>query len=356
MIDHLILDWAGTLSDDLTTTFEVTNEVLVELGGRAVDLETYRREFTIPVMGFYDRHAPGHTLEVVDEAFFRRYRQRVSDLAWYPGAEELIRICRGRGMRLYLLSTIPNDILEPALVARGLRDHFVGLYGGAVDKTLVLPRLLAEHGLPPDRTLFVGDSPHDVEAANLSRLRAGAALWGYSPRDRFDTVEPDYFFEDVAALSFELDREHLYARVPLVIATVGGIVTRDDGRILVVRTEKWSNTFGIPGGKIQYGETMEAAYERELLEETGLELADTRFVMIQDCIESEEFVEPRHFLLINYISRAVDPERLRANYELEECRWVTPREAMTMRLNRPTRIVLEEAARLEQLDLTGEQT
>ena len=80
-----------------------------------------------------------------------------------------------------------------------------------------------------------------------------------------------------------------------------------------------------------------------MLEETGLELTDTRFVMIQDCIESDEFVEPMHFLLINYVSKALNPGELRHNYEIEEARWVTLEEARSLKLNKPTRVVFEEA-------------
>ena len=53
--------------------------------------------------------------------------------------------------------------------------------------------------------------------------------------------------------------------------TVGGLIFDRAGKFLLVRTHKWSNLWGIPGGKIKWGETSEDALRREIKEETGPE-------------------------------------------------------------------------------------
>ena len=47
------------------------------------------------------------------------------------------------------------------------------------------------------------------------------------------------------------------------------------------RTHKWSNLWGIPGGKVKWGETSEDALRREVREETNLSVVDVRFVLVQ---------------------------------------------------------------------------
>lgn len=130
------------------------------------------------------------------------------------------------------------------------------------------------------------------------------------------------------------------------IATVGALITNQRGEVLMIRTHKWSNRWGIPGGKIKRGETSEAALRREIIEETALEIDDIQFVMVQDCIEPPEFERSAHFLLMNYVARCVsDGATVALNDEAEEYQWLTPQEALKIDLNQPTRILIEEAIR-----------
>lgn len=347
MIEALVLDWSGTLADDVELTLQVTNATLGAFGGRAVDLAEYRREFRIPVAGFYaPRVRAGASPAEIDDHFFHRYRELLADVPLFAGVEALLREAHARGVALHVLSTVPTDLLRGALEAKGLAGLFRRIEGGAADKRPALLRLIREEGLRPDRTIYVGDTAHDVETARAAGVRAGAALYGYGMPEALAAARPDDLLASVADLRALLDRDHLLATVPLVIPTVGGLLRRADGRLLFVRTRKWSGTWGIPGGKIDRGETMIAAYEREIHEETGLRARDHRFVMVQDCIDAPEFEKPRHFLLLNWISEVEDPETLELNYEIDAARWCSVAEADGLNLNRPTRIVIAEAIRL----------
>lgn len=128
------------------------------------------------------------------------------------------------------------------------------------------------------------------------------------------------------------------------IATVGALITNRRGEVLMIRTHKWSNLWGIPGGKIKRGETCETALRREIKEETALELGDIHFVMVQDCIEPPEFERSAHFLLMNYVARCLnDAALVTLNDEAEDYQWLMPEAALNLDLNQPTRVLIEES-------------
>ena len=126
------------------------------------------------------------------------------------------------------------------------------------------------------------------------------------------------------------------------VVTVGALIVDPAGRVLVVRTRKWNGAWGVPGGKIDRGEPAEAALVRELREETGLAIADIRFVAVLEAIDSPEFHKPAHMVLLNYVARSGGgPVDL--NDEAEEARWLAPDEALALPLNSFTRELILRA-------------
>ena len=61
--------------------------------------------------------------------------------------------------------------------------------------------------------------------------------------------------------------------------------------------------------------------------------------MVQDCIDSPEFMRPEHFLLLNYVAKASSHE-VTLNEEAEDFTWVTVEQALQLDLNTATKILL----------------
>jgi len=128
------------------------------------------------------------------------------------------------------------------------------------------------------------------------------------------------------------------ARYPLV--TVGVLVVGPSGRVLLIRTHKWGDRWGIPGGKVDYGETLLGAAHREILEETGLQLSELVWAPIQEAVEHPEFHRPAHFVLLNFVGRA-SGEEVVLNDEAQAFSWLSPEDGLKLDLNTPTRALLE---------------
>ena len=112
---------------------------------------------------------------------------------------------------------------------------------------------------------------------------------------------------------------------PEVLAA-GGLVVRDDGRVAVVHRPRYDD-WSLPKGKLDAGESFEAGALREVEEETG----------VRGRIVGE--LEPATYLdrkgrtkLVRWYRMAVDgaPPNFVPNDEIDELRWLTPREALDL--------------------------
>lgn len=83
--------------------------------------------------------------------------------------------------------------------------------------------------------------------------------------------------------------------------TVDVIIELDDGRIVLIRRKNPPPGWALPGGFVDYGESLEQAARREALEETGLEVILTEQLQAY----SDPARDPRHHTLsVVFLARA----------------------------------------------------
>jgi phosphoglycolate phosphatase-like HAD superfamily hydrolase/ADP-ribose pyrophosphatase YjhB (NUDIX family) len=349
VIRNIIFDWSGTLVDDLPAVWKATNIVLAQAGRPEMSLAEFRAEFSLPFTNFYNRHTPHVPLPQLEDWFHNHYREIQDSVEELPHARDFLEFCRGRGVRAFLLSTIQREHFEAQSQVTGFSAFLDRAYTGVLDKREKIHEILAENRLAPDETLFVGDMQHDIETARHGGIYSCAVLTGYNTLEQLREAKPDLIVEHLGELRRVLEqnnlrlkpetKESMNAHPPE--ATVGALIFNDTGKVLMIRTHKWSNLWGIPGGKIKWGEPSVDALRREIKEETGLEVSDIKFVLVQDCIHSKEFYRDAHFVLLNYTCRCAGKPIVKLNDEARESCWVSTAEALKMPLNTPTRILLE---------------
>lgn len=394
MIRNIIFDWSGTLVDDLPAVWQASNHVLRRAGVPELTLEQFRAEFCLPFKPFYDRHVPHVSLKQLEEWFHAHFRTAQDSVTPLPHARDFLVFCRERRVRTFLLSAVPSEHFAVQQAKTGFGEFLDRPYLGVWDKRKKIHDILAENDLAPRETMFIGDMQHDIETARHGGIGSCAVLTGYQSAAQLRAAEPDVIVEHLGELRALLERHgmklapapaqrgrarllpsRLHSSKParqeprptdksarreprpartFPIPTVGAAVFDRAGRVLMIRTRKWSDLWGIPGGKIERGERAEDALRRELKEETNLNVTGIRFVLAQDCIHSKEFYRDEHFVLLNYTCRctAVRPA-VKLNDEAEEFQWVSLKDAFKLRLNQPTKVLLRAIVAARPVKVTA---
>ena len=356
MIRNILFDWSGTLVDDLPAVWEATNHVLRQAGLEEFTLARFRAEFCLPFKKFYDRYTPQISMPQLEEWFHSAFKQAQHSVVELPHAREFLEACRQRGLRLFVLSTVHSQHFGLQAAALGFQDYFERTYVGVPDKQARIIEVLLENQLDPLETLFIGDMRHDIDAARYGGVFSCAVLTGYTDLEPLRASEPDLIVEHLAELREMMERVGWQLQRPVTaqagltvdrpILTVGALIFNQGRDVLMIRTHKWSNLWGIPGGKVRFGEASIEALRREIKEETNLEVTCIEFVMVQDCIHSREFYRDAHFILLNYTCEAAGACDVQLNEEAQEFRWVPLGQAMQMELNQPTRVLLEKVTKM----------
>jgi phosphoglycolate phosphatase len=342
---HVIFDFSGTLHDDRTGAFRATQRTILDLGGRRITRADFDRDFSLPAAGFYRRHGVTAPAAAIDRHYFSVLEGYAGRGGLQPGVRETLESLARQGIPTSVFSTLRQDLLEAACTACGLAGLVGTVEGSVPDKVRGLPKHLARVGRRARAdVLFIGDTAHDVAAATRHGLTSGCVLSGYHDSRRLLAVRPRFVWQSPADWpAFFAPRPPAPPRAPRdhPVATVGALIANPRGEVLLVLTHKWSLTYGIPGGKIEKGETALAALHREIREETGLAVSGVDFRVVQDCIDAPEFHVPgSHFLLFNYTARTRGG-RVRLNDEALSSLWVEPRQALGLHLNEPTRTLIE---------------
>jgi phosphoglycolate phosphatase len=126
--------------------------------------------------------------------------------AVYPGVVEGLQALRAAGLRLVCLTNKPGAFARPLLAAKGLDAYFELVFGGdafAEKKPHPLPLLKACEalGLPPARTLMVGDSSNDAAAARAAGCPVVLVSYGYNHGEPVENARPDAIVDRLDAIA-----------------------------------------------------------------------------------------------------------------------------------------------------------
>ncbi len=273
-------------------------------------------------------------MEKMDRAYYKFYGNAAEKSKLFPHYADYIPQW-AKENKLFIVSTLDGPSIRKNLKKQNLLRFFSGIEGKTRDKSVTFEKLIRKHNMNKNECLVIGDMTHDLESAQKNNLPCAAVEYGYSPLGKLKRSSPDYIIPSAHKLNDIIEKNQQSQNWKWPIVTVGGFIMNSKGEVLLVKTEKWSNLYGTPGGKVDYGESLADAFKREILEETGYHIHKIQYVFHQDCIEHPQFYKPRHFILMNYIAK-IKSGSLKTNYESQDALWVPFKKLSLYPLNEPT--------------------
>lgn len=187
--DVVLFDLDGTVLDTYTPILESMRYATEKVFGQALpDAELIAKvgqPLVVQMQTFAEDH--GYAPEVADELtqVYRAYNEKDLDEKSQPftGVPEAIAVLKNVGFTVGIVTSKRVELASKSLRAHGLLDIF-SCVNGAEDSTEHKPdpepllNAAKKLGVSPDRCVYVGDSPYDLQAAHAANMPCVGVTWG----------------------------------------------------------------------------------------------------------------------------------------------------------------------------------
>jgi HAD superfamily hydrolase (TIGR01509 family) len=207
--EAILFDIDGTLVDSVGAYFEVAR-IAAEPFGFAVTQEHVRHSlatgnnFWRGLIPHGRQNADAILKELFTRAAAHWPRVLIEFGTLFKGVAQTLETLQRRGIRLGIVSGARPEVME-LLRAEGILDYFdTVILGGDVTRGKPDPegirKGLSQLKVRPDRALYVGDTPVDIQAGHAAGVRVVSVLTGAADSALLSVHEPDRLISSHARL------------------------------------------------------------------------------------------------------------------------------------------------------------
>jgi len=207
MIKNLILDWSGTLANDLPAVLQALNRMLRFFRKPQLTETEFRERFRLPFTEFYDEVLPGVPVEFVKSLYLKLFPNARPKIPLIEHAREFLEHSAAAGRRMVLFSSAPGDHVEQQARELGIWHFFEHAACDVIDKRQHIVALMTRLSFAPHETAFVGDMRHDIEAGKTAGVLTVATCTGYESIAKLQSATPDVLIANLSELPPLLEQQ-----------------------------------------------------------------------------------------------------------------------------------------------------
>jgi phosphoglycolate phosphatase len=189
---YCIWDFNGTILDDVELGMNSVNTLLAERGIPTIpDKTAYRKRFDFPIIDYYKElgfNFDTDPYEELAELWVELYMRDLPTARLFPDVISTLDFFDGVGVKQSVISASERDMLTSQLKGLGIYGRFeeiMGIDNIYGDSKLDLARDWRRRH-PDERVMFIGDTTHDCESAEILGADCFIVCAGHQCRERFD--------------------------------------------------------------------------------------------------------------------------------------------------------------------------
>lgn len=204
-IDCILFDLDGTLLDTSYDFAYALNKTCRHFGAPHLRYQDIRKTVSQGGLAMTQLAFPdltGDELEEKRQYFLKIYFDNIDHhTRIFPGLERGLKLIEEKKLPWGIVTNKPGWLTEKLLSGIEFPSTPLSVVAGdtlSVRKPYPEPMFKAaeECGIEPEKCIYIGDHPRDIEAGINAKMKTGAALFGYLPETAKDTDWPaDFFFD-----------------------------------------------------------------------------------------------------------------------------------------------------------------
>ena len=207
-----VFDVDGTLVDSRATIYEAAQSAFRDLGLPEPAYDEVRQIVGLTLreaLGLIAPDLPAPDLDHLVHRFqaaFQRFHAVPGFIEpLYDGAAELLDALKSDGWKIAMATGKPRRGVENVIRMHGWADLFDSTHcsddGPGKPHPAMLQAAMAALGAPPEGTVMIGDTAHDIAMARAAGARAQGVAWGFHTTDEIAAAGADHVADSFAELS-----------------------------------------------------------------------------------------------------------------------------------------------------------